>query len=93
VVKNASEVCKKAVFGLQGDVYAAGKKILDLLNMKMIGQDVSNNTMEMQLTGQYYEIPIEIRTSITYSGVACKCIVDIYCNDEEVASKITKLFD
>ncbi|TBU16581.1 subunit gamma of vesicle coat complex [Ordospora colligata] len=93
VVKNASEVCKKAVFGLQGDVYVAGKKILDLLNMKMAGQEVSNNTMEMQLTGQYYKIPIEVRISITNSGAACKCIADVYCSDEEIGTKITKLFD
>ncbi|KAG5858535.1 adaptin N terminal domain-containing protein [Encephalitozoon hellem] len=79
-------------FNLQGDIYAAGKKVLDLLNMKIISQETENNTMTILSHGEYYETPIAIHVNLAYN-VACKCIVEVYCDNEHMAQKITKLFD
>ncbi|AFN82636.1 vesicle coat complex protein Sec21 gamma subunit [Encephalitozoon romaleae SJ-2008] len=91
IMKNP-EKKNEITFNLQGDIYSAGKKVLDLLNMKIISQETEKNTMIVLLHGEYYKTPIAIHVNLVHN-VACKCVVDVYCDDEHVAQKITKLFD
>lgn len=79
-------------FSLQGDVYAAGKKILDLLNMKISSQETGSSTMVMSLSGEYSNTPIRIYVDLAL-GAACKCSVSIFCDSDKIADKIARLFD
>lgn len=79
-------------FVLDGDIYAAGKKILDLLNLKISSQETGNNTMMMSLAGEYKETPIRIYVDLVCNNV-CKCSIDVHCDDEDIGGKIARLFD
>jgi coatomer subunit gamma len=83
---------RQVSFALQGDIYMAGKKILDLLNMKIVSQDSASDTMLMALSGVYGDVPIVIHVDLLYSSY-CRCIVDVYCDDEAVAQQVVELFD
>jgi coatomer subunit gamma len=70
---------------LQGDVHVAGKKILGLLNMKIISQD-STVIDAHDALGRYGDMPIAICVDFLYSSY-CGCIADVYCDDEAVVSR------
>lgn len=83
---------KEVSFTLQGDVYTAGKKILDLLNMRITSQETGNNAMTMSLTGEYKNIPIRICVELVCK-MACRCSVVVCCDDDEISERIIELFD
>ncbi|CAD26173.1 COATOMER PROTEIN GAMMA SUBUNIT [Encephalitozoon cuniculi GB-M1] len=91
-IKQTPRNKREITFNLQGDIYAAGKKILDLLNMKIVTQETETNTMVMTLNGEYHGTPISIRVNMVYS-MACRCTVGVYCDNEYVTQKIVRLFD
>ncbi|ADM11162.1 vesicle coat complex protein Sec21 gamma subunit [Encephalitozoon intestinalis ATCC 50506] len=91
-VKKSPNRRNEISFNLQGDIYTAGKKILDLLNMKIISQESESSTMSMVLNGEYYETPVIIHVKLVFN-VACKCAIEVYCDNEQVAQKIVRLFD
>lgn len=82
----------EVTFNLQGDIYAAGKKVLDLLNMRIVSQETGNNTMAMVLSGEYRGVPVAITVSLVHN-MACKCTVGVCCDDEDIAQRIVRLFD
>jgi coatomer subunit gamma len=83
---------RQVSFALQSDIYAAGKKILDLLNMKIVSQDSAGDTMLIALSGVYEDVPVVVHADLLYSSY-CRCIVDIYCDDELVSQQVVELFD
>ncbi|KAF9762267.1 putative coatomer subunit gamma [Nosema granulosis] len=83
--------CKTVKFVLKKDLTSSSKKILDLLNLKILNQEIASNRLVMGLCG-VYKSDILVEIDISYSKVS-SCILNIYCDDLELLEILVGYFD
>ncbi|EOB11742.1 coatomer protein gamma subunit [Nosema bombycis CQ1] len=83
---------KTVRFVLNRDLTLASKKILDLLNLKIIHQESCIDKLSMSLAGRYNEINIFVDVSISFNKVS-NCVLTIFCDDADLLDSLVQYFD
>jgi coatomer subunit gamma len=90
--KEKGAISRLIKFNLKLDLVGGSKKILDLLNLKIINQNNVKNCNNIILSGDYEGSSCYIECNIEYEKI-CRCNIEIWCDDEKLLERLVKYFD
>ncbi|WUR04873.1 coatomer subunit gamma (coPG) [Vairimorpha necatrix] len=77
---------------LKNDLVGGSKKILDLINLKVVSQNNLKNKNQIHFSGEYENKGCYIECDIEYDRI-CRISIEIWNDSEELLEKIMKYFE
>lgn len=79
-------------FYLNCNLVEGTKKILDLINLKILEQSNKKNSNIIVLCGTYFKKNCFIECNIEYTN-GCQCYLNIWCDDQDLLEKLCNYFN